>query len=138
MFLDAGYQVFSSDLFDRGFKGTKIIDFLNDDIKENHMDIITNPPYKFAKEFVERALDVSAEGTKVAMFLKLTFLESKSRRKLFNEQPPKVVYVSSSRLQCAKNGDFAKYKQGTGTAVAYAWYVWVKGFKGDPIIKWIN
>ena len=46
------------------------------------------------------------EGTKVAMFLKLTFLESKARRELFERYPPKVVYVSSSRLQCAKNGDF--------------------------------
>lgn len=136
--LNSGYEVVSSDLYDRGFPDTKIVDFLNDDIQENHMDIITNPPYKFAKEFVERALDISVDGTKVAMFLKLTFLESKSRRVLFEKYPPKVVYVSSSRLQCAKNGDFDKYHKGTGTAVAYAWYVWVKGFKGDPIIKWIN
>lgn len=136
--IDAGYQVLSSDLFDRGFEGTQIIDFLNTDITGNRKDIVTNPPYKFAKEFVEKALDISVDGTKVAMFLKLTFLESKSRRKLFEKYPPKVVYVSSSRLQCAKNGNFERYKQGTGTAVAYAWYVWVKGFKGDPVIKWIN
>lgn len=23
-------------------------------------------------------------------------------------------------------------------AIAYAWYVWEKGFTGDPIIKWFN
>ena len=65
------------------------------------MDIITNPPYKIAKEFVEHALEVITEGHKVAMFLKLTFLESKKRRELFEKYPPKVIYVSSSRLQCA-------------------------------------
>ncbi len=129
----AGYTVFSSDIANRGYKETKIIDFL--EFKEvNSMDIITNPPYKYAKEFVQHALDISVEGTKIAMFLKLTFLESKSRKELFEKYPFKKLYVSSSRLQCAKNGDFEKY---SGTAVAYGWYVWVKGFKGKPVIEWI-
>ena len=131
-----GYTVVSSDLVDRGYDNTKVIDFL-EETELNTMDIITNPPYKFAKEFVEHALDISADGVKVAMFLKLTFLESKKRRELFDKYPPKVVYVSSERLQCAKNGDFEKYGKGVGTAVAYAWYVWEKGFKGKPIIEWI-
>lgn len=137
-----GYKVKSSDLYNRGYEGTEQTDFLTvtkEDIKNDFSrDIITNPPYKYAKEFVEHALDISMDGTKVAMFLKLTFLESKARRKLFEKYPPKIVYVSSSRLQCAKNGDFEKYSKGVGTAVAYAWFVWEKGFKGSPIIKWIN
>lgn len=137
-----GYKVKSSDLIDRGYKNTEIIDFLKvtkDDVKNDFSrDIITNPPYKYAKEFVEHALEISMDSTKVAMFLKLTFLEGKARKKLFEKYPPKTVYVSSSRLQCAKNGDFEKYSKGVGTAVAYAWFVWEKGFKGDPIIKWIN
>ena len=29
-------------------------------------------------------------------------------------------------------------KDGGGTALAYAWYVWEKGFKGDSVVKWIN
>lgn len=24
------------------------------------------------------------------------------------------------------------------SAIAYAWYVWEKGFTGDPVIKWFN
>lgn len=134
-----GYNVISSDIVDRGYPYTQILDFLK--VKPEHknfIDIITNPPYKYAKEFVEKALDISADGVKVAMFLKLTFLESKSRKKLFEKYPPKVVYVSSSRLQCAKNGDFVKYGKGVGTAVAYAWFVWEKGYVGNPIIKWVN
>ena len=137
-----GYKVKSTDIIDRGYAGTEIQDFLTitkEDIKSDFpRDIITNPPYKFAQKFVEHALDISMDSTKVAMFLKLTFLESKARKKLFEKYPPKVVYVSSSRLQCAKNGDFDTYRQGVGTAVAYAWYVWEKGYKGDTIIKWIN
>lgn len=132
-----GHNVVSSDLIDRGYPDTIIQDFLQTNVL-NCTDIITNPPYKYAKEFVEHALDISMDGVKVAMFLKLTFLESKSRKKLFEKYPPKIIYVSSSRLQCAKNGDFVKYGKGVGTAVAYAWFVWEKGFKGDPIVKWIN
>ena len=135
---DNGYNVRSSDIIDRGYAGAEVIDFLKVTKNELSRDIITNPPYKYAKEFVEHALNISEQGVKIAMFLKLTFLESKSRKELFKQYPPKVIYVSSSRLQCAKNGDFETYKKGVGTAVAYAWYVWEKGYKGDPIIKWIN
>lgn len=70
------------------------------------------------------------------MFLKLQFLEGKARRKLFRKYPPKVVYVSTGRLRCAMNGDFERYAN--SNAVTYAWFVWVKGFTGDPIIRWIN
>lgn len=131
-----GYYVFSSDLIDRGYEGTEVIDFLT--ATKNELDIITNPPYKFAKDFVEHALNISPEGTKIAMFLKVQFLEGKERRKLFEKYPPKVIYVASGRLLCAKNGEFEKMRQGGGSAVAYAWFVWEKGFNGAPKIKWIN
>lgn len=131
----AGYEVRSTDIVDRGY-GTGGIDFLKE-VHEWDGDIITNPPYKYAKEFVEQALRTVKDGAKVAMFLKLTFMESKSRKGLFTSYPFKTLYVSSSRLQCAKNGEFSKYK-GAGTAIAYGWYVWEKGYKGSPSIKWIN
>ena len=38
----------------------------------------------------------------------------------------------------AKGGDFEKYKNGTGTAIAYAWFLWEKGYKGDTVLKWFN
>ena len=116
-----GHTVLSTDLIDRGF-GTGDVDFLKQQTKFNG-DIITNPPYKYARAFVEKALESIPVGNKVAMFLKLTFLEGKARQKLFKECPPQVVYVSSSRIACGKNGVFPN-----GSAVAYAWYVWQKGY----------
>jgi len=127
------YNVTSHDLIDRGY-GEGGRDFLKRTEKFNG-DIITNPPYKYAQRFIEKSLELIPKGNKVAMFLKVQFLEGQARKKMFAKYPPKVIYVSSSRLNCAKNGDFEKY---TSSAVAYAWFVWVKGFKGDPIIKWIN
>lgn len=133
---ERGYNVLSTDLIGRGY-GQGGVDFLSSTNKFDG-DIITNPPYKHAQAFVEKALSLISDGHKVAMFLKVTFLEGKSRKKLFTEYPPKFVYVSSSRLLCAKNGDFQKMRDGGGSAVAYAWFIWEKGFDGDTIIKWFN
>lgn len=81
-------------------------------------------------------MNIIDPGHKVAMFLKIQFLEGKSRRALFSRWPPKTVYVSSGRLHCAMNGDFEKYAK--SSAICYAWYVWEKGYTGETVIKWIN
>jgi len=131
-----GYEVRSTDLVDRGY-GEGGVDFLGLHNLEWEGDIITNPPYKYSSEFIYKALSIIPEGRKVAMFLKLQFMEGKGRKRLFMEFPPRIVYVSSSRIMCAKNGDFESKKK-EGSAVAYAWYVWEKGYKGETVIKWIN
>ena len=125
-----GLNVYSSDIIDRGYGD--VLDFLSIDVQEWLGDIVTNPPYKYAQDFVEKSLKIIPNGNKVAMFLKLTFLEGQKRKLLFKHNPPKIVYVYSKRQECAKNGEF----KGT-SAVAYCWYIWEKGFKGDTIIKWI-
>lgn len=129
--LDNGYAVKSSDLIDRGFGEVK--DFF--EVDEFCGDIITNPPYKVALDFVKHSLDIIPEGSKVAMFLKLQFLEGKARKEFYKENPPKKIYVASGRLNCAKNGKFEEFKS---SAVAYAWFVWEKGYQGSPKIDWIN
>jgi len=137
VFESKGYNVRSSDLMDRGF-GEIETDFLGIDNLEWNGDVITNPPYKYAQEFVEKALQIIPNGNKVAMFLKLQFMEGKGRKILFLKNPPKTIYVSSSRLMCAKNAEFEKMVAGGGSAVAYAWYVWEKGFVGTTELKWFN
>ncbi len=101
-------------------------------------DILTNPPYKYAKEFVLKALDLLPAGGRCYMFLKLTFLEGRARRRLlFDRTPPRTLYVFSDRMFCAKNGAFDAMREMGGGAVAYAWYVWEQGWHGDTVIKWI-
>ena len=130
-----GKLVRCSDLVDRGYPNTEILDFfLCSETWDG--DIITNPPYGKALEFVEKCLNVITTGHKVAMFLKLTFLEGNKRRLFFDVNPPKLVAVLSKRIECAPNGDFEHYNG--GGAIAYAWYVWEKGFTGRPEIIWIN
>jgi len=134
VFIKHGKNVTSSDLINRNYGMVK--DFFT--VTEWDGDIITNPPYKYAKEFIKHALSIIPTGRKVAMFLKIQFLESKGRKELFVTSPPRTLYVTSSRIQCAKNGDFEGMKKSGGSAVAYGWFVWEKGFNGNTIIKWFN
>ena len=106
---ELGYNVKSTDLINRGY-GEVGIDFLKCNEKWDG-DILTNPPYSLAYEFIEHALELINDHHKVFMFLKLTFLEGKKRRELFNKHCLKTLYVSSSRIHCAKNGDFEDMKK---------------------------
>lgn len=139
--IDNGYSVVSSDIADRGY-GKAGVDFLSTLILpcKGITTILTNPPYKYALEFVLHALQLlSSTGQgQVYMFLKTTFLEGKKRKEqLFTPYPPKCIYQFSERVLCAKNAEFEKMKAGGGSAVAYAWYVWEIGHKGETIVKWI-
>lgn len=125
-----GYNVISSDLINRGY-GFQF-DFF--DYDSFWGDIVTNPPYKYAQEMVEKAIEIIPEGNKVAMLLRIQFLESEKRREFFKKYPPETVYVSPKRMQCAKNGDFEHYSNG---AVMFAWFVWRKGYKGPIKIKFL-
>ncbi len=136
VFEEYGHIVRASDLIQRC--DCEIYDFLSMENTEWNGDIITNPPYAMALDFIYKALSIIPRGNKLAMFLKVQFMEGKERKNLFREFPPKVIYISSSRIMCAKNGDFETMKKGGGSAVAYAWYVWEKGYKGDTIVRWIN
>lgn len=138
---DRGFYVYSSDIKDRGY-AERTRDFLKTSCSPflffKEWDILTNPPYKYAKEFVLKALEVLPQGCKCYMFLKLTFLEGKARYKeLFSKYPPKKVYVFTERVQCAKNAEFEKMKESGGSAVAFTWFVWEKGYSGSTTIDWI-
>ena len=133
--INAGYAVYSMDIVKRDYKKQiKTADFLQQ--RESwHGDIITNPPYKYAAEFVQHALDIIDDGHKVAMFLKLTFLEGEKRRALFQQNPPRKIYVFTKRINCALNGEEKFFNM--SSAVCYAWFVWEKGSREKPVIDWI-
>ena len=129
-----GYNVKAQDLYDYGY-GKSGVDFLAYNTPFNG-DVITNPPYKYATEFVVHALELIPPPCRVAMFLRVQFLEGAIRyRELFSRGNLERVYVSSRRSHCAMNGDFENMK---GNAICYAWFIWRKGYKGEPTIRWFN
>lgn len=123
-----GYMARRSDLFTRG-RDIEQLDFLNqDEIWEG--SIITNPPYSCATAFVRKAIETVADGHKVAMWLRILYLESLERKKLFTQYPPRRIWVSSRRIPCGMEGRFGASAQG------YAWYIWQKGYQGETTINW--
>lgn len=132
-----GHEVVSTDLVDRGFGKGNVDFFACKEMPRDCTCIVTNPPYKYATEYVLHALDLLPKGGVLAMFLKTSFLEGKIRKeKIYKNTPPKFLLQFSGRIVCAKNGDFEGMKK-VGSAVAYAWYVWVKGDTTPTTIKWI-
>lgn len=132
-----GYSVYSTDLIDRGY-GIGDIDFLGNVYHNFSGDILTNPPYKYAQEFVEHSLDILQEGHYCILFLKIQFLEGKARKRMFKKYPPKYIYVFSERQNPMRNGSplDEKGKKWSST-MCFAWFIWEKGFTGEPIIRWI-
>lgn len=134
--IERGFIVNATDLVDRGY-GVGNIDFLGD-IPDNHFmndcDILTNPPFNLAEKFVEKSMEILKPGNKLFLFLKIQFLEGQKRKELFKKYPPKYLYCYSARQLCSRNGEFDKY---IATTQFYAWYIWEKGFVGEPIVRWI-
>lgn len=134
---ELGFIVLNTDLVDRGYADfSYVLDFLSDiDLPVGEYDIVTNPPYKYALEWVLKSLDCIKEERYVCLFLKTTFLEGKKRyAELFTKYPPKHVFVCSQRVKCAMNGNFDKIGS---SAASYSWFVWQKGYQGKPQIDWI-
>lgn len=132
---ESGFEVLSSDKIDRRYGDC--LDYLDDvNFFHNwHGDIITNPPYSLANEFLVKSMDILRDEWKLAMLLRIQFLEWVKRKKLFDLYPPKTIYVASRNIRCAKNWDF---KNATGNASTYCWFIWEKWFKWSPEIKWFN
>lgn len=127
------YNVRSSDIVDRC--GNEVYDFLSSENQSWHGDIITNPPFAKATDFLVKALDIVEHNARIAFFLRIQFLEGIKRREIFNQYPPEKIYVASRNLRCALNGDFAN---ATGNASTYCWMIWTKGYQGLTTLEWFN
>ncbi len=128
-----GRRVISTDLIHRGY-GAGGRDFLLErDLLAPH--IVTNPPFRLADEFVAHALDLGAE--KIALFLRLAFLEGRRRHeRLYATRPPARVWVYSGR-QTLWIGGHERQHEARGGAIPFAWFVWTRGFHGHPELRWI-
>lgn len=97
---------------------------------------LTNPPFKHAREMIDKSLEVSKKY--VMMFLKIQFLEGVARKEWFDTVPLKYVYVYSYRATPWRNGQSTN-KDGKKWAntMAFGWFIFEKGYQGEPIIRWI-
>lgn len=92
-----GFKVDSSDIgMEEEIYGRKGVDFLTHPVHQHVDNIVTNPPYREAQEFLEKAISIARH--KVIMLMRVGFLTSMSRYELFSVHPPSKVIIISSRL----------------------------------------
>ncbi len=107
-------------------------DFLEE---EGHYPyVITNPPYKLADAFVERARRVALD--KWAFLLRTNFLSGQQRLKegRFRELSRVYVFSRMSDLRAPLRED-GKYPT---AGIVYAWFIWQHGWRGAPRIHFID
>lgn len=108
-----GRNVMATDLINRGY-GLCGVDFVNHEFTlARRWDIITNPPFKYAEQFIRRAHQLDAPF--IAMYLKVQFWNAAKRWQLWKDHPPKAIHPLMWRV------DFTGGKNATMDCM---WCVW--------------
>jgi hypothetical protein len=125
-----GYTVISSDIIDRGYGecGKNFFSFT----EAKTPTIITNPPFKLAEDFIKHAQRIGVK--KIALLLKLAFLEGKSRSRLLERSGLSRIWVFRGRITFTRNGE----KQRGSGMIAFGWFVWDNTYKGAPQVGWVD
>jgi hypothetical protein len=121
----------ASDAYAYGFG--EVRDFLRYPFEAGSHDwVITNPPFRLAEEFVDRALVVARYG--VAILARTVFLESVGRYEgIFAHRPPSKFAQFVERVPMVRGRLDGK----ATTATGYAWFVWEKTASGHPRLMWV-
>lgn len=137
--VDAGYDVVSTDLIERGY-GQGGVDFLRESApRARH--IVTNPPYGrgLGDAFALQALTFAAEtGGSVAMLLNLASLCHPTRHHFWVKHPPAVIY-GLDELVCWPEGR-PELARSTTAIHRYCWVVWKPAHEGEgwPTFRWLS
>lgn len=138
-----GYWVVWSDLKDRGYgkyRGMYGVDFLKETEfvkpqKYNVGIILTNPPYSLANDFILHALDILPDGGLYIALMNINVLAGIGRyEKIYSNGTLRELYIFSKRIGCWKNNVRDDKK---AHIMNYAWYVFQKGYCGQPTLYWI-
>lgn len=131
----AGHEVIAGDLVDYG-RPTQFTrrDFLMERKAPDGCEtIVTNPPFKLAEEFVERALELCPV---VIMLLRLAFLESDRRRGILEGRGLARVHIFRKRLPMMHRDGWEGRKANSG--MAFAWFCWNRAHVGPTELHRIS
>lgn len=131
----AGHTVYASDLIDYGV-GLAGLNFLAARAAPPGCEcIITNPPFKDAEAFVAKALELVP---RVAMLLRLAFLEAERKSGILDDGRLARVHVFKNRLPMLHRHGWTGPRS-TG-AMAFAWFVFDATHSGPASlnrIRWV-
>lgn len=129
------YEVVASDIIDRGCVGCRYMDFLKTTTMPPRCKVIlTNPPYRWAKDFVRHALQLKPKL--LILLLRLAFLEGTRRTDILERSGLAHIFVFRNRLPMMHRAGWTGKK--ASSAMPFAWFVWKPGFDGVPTISRIS
>lgn len=130
----AGHEVHATDLRYYGCPDScGDCDFFDTPAPGGIEAIVTNPPFKHGAEFARRALEMAP---KVAMLLRLAFLESERRRPVLDTGNLARVHVFRNRLPMMHRDGWTGPK--ASSAIAFAWFVWERDHSGPTELHRIS
>jgi hypothetical protein len=124
---ERGFRCTASDVHDYGMPGAAVWDYCDRGVPLPAYDVmITNPPFKLAAEFAERALDEARVG--VAMLVRTLWAEGgrggkRSRyARIFEERPPTRIAIFSARMPARAGVVIQHYP----VFMSHSWFWWNK------------
>lgn len=119
VFVEKGYQVYSTDLRGNSGYGIGNVDFLDKTVAKYMVDaIITNPPFNVSEDFIKMAL---SKAPVVGMLLKSQYWHAKTRYKLFTDHTPAYI------LPLTWRPNFFGTEARGSSMLDMAWTVWIDG-----------
>jgi len=130
-----GHKVYSTDLYAYKDEEIEILqqDFLSCN-RQNEIEyktIFTNPPFNAQEEFLLHALSF---GIDVIFFVRLSFLSSIRRYKIYEKYKPSFIYIYSSRARCYKDGNVYSSQ----SMIDYCIMIWKSPYETETITRWIE
>lgn len=118
-----GRLVIASDIHDYGVEGCAIYDYLTAEPPQRIEGIVTNPPYKRALQFAEKAL---VEVPYVALLVRSNFdVEGVKRMPFRARHPPTRIWRSARRLPMMHRYGWTGNRAPSNTP--HCWLVWERG-----------
>ena len=132
-----GHDVHATDLvdYDSPDQNEHGLDFLFPHSTEGAWSsaIVTNPPFKLAEQFVERAFECAPL---VIMLLRLAFLTSEKRTNILEHSGLARVHVFRKRLPMMHRDGWEGPK--ASSSMDFAWFVWDRSYYGPTILNRIS
>jgi hypothetical protein len=131
---EAGYQVTASDIADYGLDDCRTgLNYLTAKAPPDVGGIVTNPPYKLAVRFAQKAM---REVPYLALLLRTNFLESTNRLPFFREHEPARIWIASRRLPMMHRHGWTGPRAPSNTC--FAWFIWDKAAAHKRIVDWFD
>jgi hypothetical protein len=132
----AGLTAIGADIVDRGWSDGLVGDFLDMEpggLPQMPPNIVTNPPFNIAPQFVQHALELAVH--KVAVVFPIARLNAAHWIRCL---PLYRIWLLTPRPSMPPGHTITAGKKPGGGKVDFCWLVFLRGYEGAPQVGWIR